>query len=191
MFRILALLLQRRHSPEANQTLHDVWPSPGLVLYIYIFGGSCPLMEFRHVQNLLWVLALSYIGSVTAQHSSGRVSQTLQRGTRNGITEFSEKATSYSAGRPSCWASAHILVQYVIDCMRLLHLMATSKHCVVRTTELPPPSRRLTTIEPAPPPSRCFTVFSVVFVGAVSSKLPLTVPQCSDSHLNATSFDPA
>ena len=42
-FRILASLLQLRRSTEANQTLHDVWPSPGLVHYIYIFGGSCPV----------------------------------------------------------------------------------------------------------------------------------------------------
>jgi len=41
-FRVLASLLQRRRSTEANQTLHRVWPSPGLVHYIYIFGGSCP-----------------------------------------------------------------------------------------------------------------------------------------------------
>jgi len=40
-FRVLASLLQRRHSTEANQTLHDAWPSPGLVHYIYIFGSSC------------------------------------------------------------------------------------------------------------------------------------------------------
>ena len=33
--------------------LHDVWPSPGLVHYIYIFGISCPLTEFCHVQNSL------------------------------------------------------------------------------------------------------------------------------------------
>ena len=33
-FRVLPSLLQRRRSPEANQTLHDVWPSPGL---------ACPL----------------------------------------------------------------------------------------------------------------------------------------------------
>jgi len=26
-FRVLPSLLQRRRSPEANQTLHDVWPS--------------------------------------------------------------------------------------------------------------------------------------------------------------------
>jgi len=32
-FRVLALLLHRRHSTEVNQTLYDVWPSPGLVHY--------------------------------------------------------------------------------------------------------------------------------------------------------------
>jgi len=57
--RVLASLLQRRRSPEAKQTLHDVWSSPGLLLhYIYIFGGFCPLAEFRHVQNSLCVQVL-------------------------------------------------------------------------------------------------------------------------------------
>jgi len=32
-FRVSASLLQRRRSTEANQTMHDVWPSPGLVHY--------------------------------------------------------------------------------------------------------------------------------------------------------------
>jgi len=41
-FRVLASLLQRRRSTEANQTLHDVSPSPVLLHYIYIFRGSCP-----------------------------------------------------------------------------------------------------------------------------------------------------
>jgi len=41
-FRVLASLLHRCRSTEANQALHDVWPSPGLVHYVYIFGGSCP-----------------------------------------------------------------------------------------------------------------------------------------------------
>ena len=41
-FRVLASLLQRRRLPEANQTFHDVCPSPALVHYVYIFGGSCP-----------------------------------------------------------------------------------------------------------------------------------------------------
>jgi len=37
-------------------------------------------------------LAFSYIGSVTARHSSSGVSQSLRRGTRNGITELSLRA---------------------------------------------------------------------------------------------------
>ena len=55
-FRVLALLLQRRRSLEANQTLHDVWSSPELVHYVYIFRSSCPLTEVYHVQNSLCVL---------------------------------------------------------------------------------------------------------------------------------------
>jgi len=42
-FRILA---SWRHSTEANHILHNVWPSPGLVHYIYIFRGSCPWRKF-------------------------------------------------------------------------------------------------------------------------------------------------
>jgi len=38
-FYVLASLPQRRCSPQANQTLHDVWPSPGLLHHIYIFRG--------------------------------------------------------------------------------------------------------------------------------------------------------
>jgi len=45
-FRVLASLLQRRRSTEANQTLHIDWPLPGLVDYIYIFGGCCSVTEF-------------------------------------------------------------------------------------------------------------------------------------------------
>ena len=43
-FGILASLVQR--SPEANQTLHDIWPSPGLVRYVYILGAFVPLGNF-------------------------------------------------------------------------------------------------------------------------------------------------
>jgi len=41
-FRLLASLLQRRRSAEANQILHDVWPSPEVVHYIYVFGALAP-----------------------------------------------------------------------------------------------------------------------------------------------------
>ena len=45
-FLILALLLQLRHSTDVNQTSHDLWSSPGLVHYIYIFGNPCPQRNF-------------------------------------------------------------------------------------------------------------------------------------------------
>jgi len=32
-FRVLASLLHRRRSTDVNKTLHDVWPSSGLVHY--------------------------------------------------------------------------------------------------------------------------------------------------------------
>ena len=52
-------------------------------------------------------LSLSYTGSFTARHSSsGCRSNFAARCTRNGITEL------YSAGRPSRWASVHILVYF-------------------------------------------------------------------------------
>jgi len=41
-FRVLASLLHRRRSVEVNQTLHDLWPYPGLVHYVYIFGAIVP-----------------------------------------------------------------------------------------------------------------------------------------------------
>ena len=67
-FRVLASLLQRRRSPEANQTSHDLWSSPGLVHYIYIFGGFCPPDGIlpRAKLTLRPSLAFSYICSVTA-----------------------------------------------------------------------------------------------------------------------------
>jgi len=55
-FRVLASLLHQHRSTEVNQTsLHDVWPSAGLV-HICVFGGSCPITEFYLIQNALCVL---------------------------------------------------------------------------------------------------------------------------------------
>jgi len=59
-FRVLASLLHRRRSTEVNQALHDVWPFPGLVHYVYILGGSCPVTEFCQVQNSFCVQVLRY-----------------------------------------------------------------------------------------------------------------------------------
>jgi len=77
-FRVLPSLLHRdvaHRWPTKHCTMFG--PSHGLVHYIYIFGGSCPLTEFCPVQYSLYSvrpsLAFSRTGSVTArQSSSGR-----------------------------------------------------------------------------------------------------------------------
>jgi len=114
-FRVLASLLQRRRSTEANQTLYDVWPLHGLVDYIYTFGGCCRVTEFCQVQNSLCILQVLRcpIGSVTARHSSS--------GREPNFAALSTGRHLYSAGRPSRWALAHILVDgslcvlYIVD----------------------------------------------------------------------------
>jgi len=86
--------------PNFAQCLAVSW----LVHYIYIFWGSCPLTEFCQVQYSLCVQA--YIGSVTARYS---------RNVRQpNFAAFNRGRHLYSAGRPSCWASAHILVTIIL-----------------------------------------------------------------------------
>ena len=90
-FRVLTSLLQRRRSPAANQTLHDVWCLPGCYT-IYTFSGA--LAPGRILPGAKFTLrpslAFSYIGSVTARHfSSGRQPNC---GVVQGITELSQRA---------------------------------------------------------------------------------------------------
>jgi len=76
-------------------------------LYIH-FWGFCPLTEFCQVQNSLCVqVSLSYVGSVTARHSSS--------GRQRNFAALSRGCHLYSVGRPSHWASAHIIVIIVIS----------------------------------------------------------------------------
>jgi len=93
-FCILASLLHRRRSTEVNQTLHDVWPSPELVHYIYIFLGCCPLTEYFQVQNLLFVQVLHYPILAALLHGIWAVdiSETLWHGTRNAVKELLKRA---------------------------------------------------------------------------------------------------
>jgi len=75
-FRVLAPLLQRRRSPEANQTARSLavsWASTLYIIYIYIhfWGLLLPNGILLHAKfTLRPSLAFSYIGSVTARHSS-------------------------------------------------------------------------------------------------------------------------
>ena len=77
-FRVLASLLHRRRSTEVNQTLHDVRPSHALVvwytIYRHTFSGALANGILSGAKfTLRPSLALSYIGSVTAWHSSHTV----------------------------------------------------------------------------------------------------------------------
>jgi len=104
----LPSLLQRRCSLNANQTLHDVWPSPGPVLYVYIFGGSCPWQNFArckiHFTSKSCVL-LFWQRYCTAQQQWALaklcgVVQGME------LRNFHRGRHLYLAGRPSRWASA-------------------------------------------------------------------------------------
>jgi len=69
---------------------------PLLGLYtLYIFGSSCPLTEFFPVQNSLCVqdLRCSILAALRHGTPAAGVSQTLWRGTRNGITGLSQRAS--------------------------------------------------------------------------------------------------
>jgi len=124
-FRVLPSLLQRRRSPNANQTLYDVWPSPVLLHYIYTFGCSCSLTEFCPVQNSLYVQVLRSRVLAALLHGTpaAGVSQTLRRGIQViELPNFRRGRHVYSAGCPSRWASAHILVVFVLETnLRGLH----------------------------------------------------------------------
>jgi len=89
-----------------TQTFHGVWPSPRLVHYMYIYIFGCPVQNSLCVQ----VLRSSILAALLHGTPAAGVSQTLQHGTRNGIMVLFQMAPPVSDGRPSRWASAHILV---------------------------------------------------------------------------------
>jgi len=88
-------------------------------IYIH-FGGLLPLMEFCQVQNSLCVQVVRYPILAALLHSSRAVgvSQTLRRGTRNGIAElsllviFNRRRHLYSEGGHHVGHKAHILVLF-------------------------------------------------------------------------------
>ena len=65
---------------------------------IYIFGGSCPLAEFYPVQNSLYaqVLRSPILAALLHGTPAAAVSQTFPRGTRNVITELSQRTPPIS-----------------------------------------------------------------------------------------------
>ena len=110
--------------PNFARCLDVSWAA---TLYIH-FRDCCPMTEFRHVQSSLYVQVLrspilaTLVALLHGTPAAG-ISQTLWRGTRNGNIELSQRSRRhlYSAGRPSRWASAHILLVVVALCNRADH----------------------------------------------------------------------
>jgi len=109
-FCVSASLLQRRRSTEVNQTLPDVWPSPGMLHSIYIFGACCPLTEFCQLKNSLCVQVLrsSILAALVHGTRAVGVIQTLRvvegMELRNfGSSTFSTEGTTYIPRGPSRW----------------------------------------------------------------------------------------
>jgi len=128
-FRVWASLLHRRRSTEVNQTLHYVWPSPGMVHYIIHFRGLLlpnRILLFPGAKFTLRPgLAFSYIGSITARHSSsGRQPNFAAWDEEGNYGTFAPRLLHlYSAGQSSRLASAHILVVESAPVTKLVYLL--------------------------------------------------------------------
>jgi len=93
-FRVLAALLQRRRSTEANQTLHDVLFGHLGWYTVYTSSALSSPDRISEVQSSLCVQVLRYpILAALLHHTPAvGVSQNLRHVTRNGITELSQRA---------------------------------------------------------------------------------------------------
>ena len=74
-----------------------------LSLYIHFLGALAPMTEFCQVQNSLYVQVLRspILAALLHGTPAAGVSQTLRRGTRNGITELSQIAPPIFDWAPS------------------------------------------------------------------------------------------
>jgi len=102
-FPVLASLLHQHRSTEVNQTLHDVWLSPGLAPYIYISGALVSWRNFDrckiHSESKSCIILYWQCYCMA-----------LEQWASANFAAFSRGSHLYLAGRPSRWASAHILV---------------------------------------------------------------------------------
>ena len=110
-----------RGQPNFARCLAVSW----LVHYIYTFGGSCPLTEFCPVQNSLCSMSKSCVRLYWQRYCTA-LQQRLLSARLCGVVQgmelrnFRRRRHLYSAGRPSRWASAHILVMVAL-CNRPNH----------------------------------------------------------------------
>jgi len=106
------------YSSDIAHWRHDVWPSSGLVHCIHFWGLLPPNGILRAAKfTLRPSLAFFYIGGVTAWHLSSCYQPNFVAWYKEwNYGTFAEGTTHlYSAGWPSHWASAHILLLYVFN----------------------------------------------------------------------------
>jgi len=109
-FRVLPSLLQRHRSPEANQTLHDVWPSSWLLHYIdfwRLLPSDRILPGAKFILHPTLCILVYWQGYCTAlqQRLSAKLCSVVPG------MELQNSCSGchlYSTGRSSHWASAHI-----------------------------------------------------------------------------------
>jgi len=112
-FHILSSLLQRCRSTEENQTLHAVWPSPGLVHYTFS-GALAPGRNFArckiHFTSKFCVLLYwQHCSTALQQRASAKLCGMVQG---MELRNFCRGRYLYLPGQPSRWALSHILVKY-------------------------------------------------------------------------------
>ena len=91
-FHILASLLQQRRSLEANQTAGSLAVSWASILYIHFWGLLPPDGNLLRAKFTLHSILAPILAALLHGTPAVGFSQTLWRGTRNGITELSQRA---------------------------------------------------------------------------------------------------
>jgi len=90
----------------------DVWPSPGLVHYIYIFSGTFApdgILPGAHITaSKSWVLLSWQHYCIALDHWASAKLCGVVQGIE--LRNFHRLCHLYSPGRPSCWDTADILV---------------------------------------------------------------------------------
>jgi len=101
-FRILPSLLQPRRSPEANQTVHNVWPR-GVLAPDRILCGAKFTLCLKSCVLLYW----QRYCTARQQRAWAKLCGVVQG---MELWNCHRRRHLYSAEQPSCWALAHILV---------------------------------------------------------------------------------
>ena len=122
-FRVLSSLLQRRRSPEANQTVHDVWPLGILPRQnfvwckIHFMFKSCVLLYWQHYCT------------ARQQRASAKLCSMVQG---MELWNCHRRCHLNSAEQPPRWALAHILVIIALP-LQLYFIRAT---CMTTSTAM-------------------------------------------------------